>query len=69
MLEKGWISPYTSLYEHPVLFAHKKCGALRLYVDFRSLNANTSLDRYPIPRIDKLLDRLCGSCVFSSLDL
>ena len=69
MLAKGWIAPSTSPYGHPVLFARKKCGALHLCVDFRSLNANTHLDRYPIPRIDELLDRLCGSCVFSSLDL
>ena len=69
MLEKGWIAPSTSPYGHPVLFAHKKYGALHLCIDFRSLNANTCLDRYPIPCIDELLDRLCGSCVFSSLDL
>ena len=42
----------------------KKCGALHLCADFRSLNANTHLEGYPIPRIDELLDRLCGSCVF-----
>ena len=69
MLENEWIAPSTSPYRHPVLLAHKTCGALCLCIDFRSLNANTCLDRYPIPRIDKLLDRLYGSCVFSSLDL
>ena len=69
MLAKGWIAPYTSPYGHPVLFAHKKCGALSLCFDFRSLNANTCLDRYPILYIDELLDRLCGICVFSRLDL
>ena len=69
MLAKGWISPSTSPYGHPVLFARKKCGALRLCVDYRSLNANTRVDRYPIPHIDELLDRLSGCSVFSSLDL
>ena len=69
MLEKGWIAPSCSPYGHPVLFARKKCGALRLCVDFRSLNANTRLDRYPLPRIDELLDTLHGCSVFSSLDL
>ena len=69
MLGKGWIAPSTSPYGHPVLFARKKCGALCFCVNFRSLNANTRLDRYPIPCIDEFLDRLCGSCVFSSLDL
>ena len=69
MLEKEWIAPFPLPYGHPVLFAHKKCGALFLCIDFRSLNANTHLDRYPIPRIDELLDKFCGSCVFNSLDL
>ena len=49
MLAKGWIAPSTSPYGHPMLFACKKDGTLRLCVDFRSLNANTHLDRYPIP--------------------
>ena len=66
MLAKGWISPSTSPYGHPVLFARKKCGALRLCVDYRSLNANTRVDHYPIPHIDELLDRLSGCSVFSS---
>ena len=58
MLAKGWISQSTLPYGHLVLFARKKYGALRLYVDYRSLSANTRVDRYPIPRIDELLDRL-----------
>ena len=69
MLEKGWILPLISPYGHPVLFACKKCGALRLCVDFRSLNANTRLDCYPLPHIDELLDCLEGSNIFTSLDL
>ena len=69
MLEKGWIAPSCSPYGHPVLFARKKCGALRLCVDFHWLNANTQLDYYPLPQIDELLDTLHGCLVFSSLDL
>ena len=69
MLTKGWIVPSISPYGHLILFVYKKCGALHLCVDFRSLNANTRLDRYPIPRIDELLDRFCGSFVFSNEDL
>ena len=69
MLAKEWIAPSTLSYKYLVLFACKKCEALHLCVDFRSLNANTRLDRYPIPHIDELLDRLFGSCVLSSLDL
>ena len=38
-------------------------------IDFRALNANTIIDRYPIPRIDGILNRLGGSMVYSKIDL
>ena len=41
----------------------------RFCVDFRQLNHVTTHDRYPLPRIDDLLDQLGKSKYFSSLDL
>ena len=40
-----------------------------MVVDFRMLNKVTIKNRYPLPRIDELLDRLNGKTIYSSLDL
>jgi len=38
-------------------------------VDYRALNKATVKNRYPLPRIDDLFDRLLGAKVFSKIDL
>lgn len=35
ILDKGWIKPSNSPYEHPVLFIKKKTGDLYLYMNYR----------------------------------
>jgi hypothetical protein len=47
----------------------KKDEALRLCVDYRSLNAITIKNKYPLLRIDLLLDQLAGAKVISKIDL
>lgn len=68
-LESGRIRPSSSPYGAPILFAKKKDGGLRMCIDYRSLNSNTVLDSFPIPRIEDLVSRLGGAKVFSKLDL
>jgi hypothetical protein len=42
----------------PILFAKKKGGGLRLCVDYRALNLLTVKNRYALPLISELLDRV-----------
>ncbi len=69
LLEKGFIRPSSSQYGAPILFVKKKDGTMRMCVDYRALNTITVKNRYPLPRIDELLDRLHGAKVFSKIDL
>jgi hypothetical protein len=69
MLGKGWIQPSSSPYRAPVLVVPKPDGSMRMCIDYRALNKITAKNKYPLPRIDDLIDNLCGSKYFSSLDL
>jgi hypothetical protein len=64
LLVKGYIQPSTSLYGAPVLFIIKKTGERRLCVDYRALDKQTIKNRYPLPRVDTLLDQLAGAKFF-----
>ena len=66
---QGFVQPSSSPYGAPVVFAKKKDGGLRLCVDYRALNKITVRDRYPLPNIGDLVDRLQGATIFSKLDL
>lgn len=68
LLDKGWISKSYSSYSSAVVCVRKKCGALRLCVDYRALNSKTIPDRQPIPRIQDAINTLQGNSWFSLLD-
>src|SRR5436190_7368487 len=68
-LRKGFIRPSTSPFGSPVLFVKKPDGSLRLCIDYRALNRITIKNRYPLPLISELLDRLKGAKFFTKLDV
>lgn len=67
--KKGFIWPSVSPWGAPALFFQKKDGSMRLCIDYRKLNQVTIKNKYPLPRIDDLLDQLRGSKSFSKIDL
>ena len=69
MLARGWIHPSKSPYGSPILFFKKPDGSLRLVVDYRKLNSMTIKNRYPLPLISELLDRIKGAKYYTKLDL
>ena len=68
-LKKGFIRKSESSAGYPILFVPKKDGTLRLCVDYRKLNSITIKNRYPLPNISELQDRLQGAKYFTKLDL
>lgn len=74
MLEQGIIRHSNSPWASPVWIVKKKMDASgknkwRLVIDYRKLNDKTVADKYPIPNINDILDKLGRCMYFSTLDL
>ena len=69
LFARGYVRLSKSFFGAPVLFVRKKCGQLRMCIDYRTPNRVTIKNNYPLPQVDDLLDRLAGAIHFSRIDL
>ena len=67
--ETGITRPSTSEFSAPMLLVRKPDGSWRYVVDYRKLNEITIPDRFPLPRLDEILDAMGGAEWFSGMDL
>eukprot|EP00096_Caligus_rogercresseyi_P008991 TRINITY_DN296_c0_g1_i2.p2 TRINITY_DN296_c0_g1~~TRINITY_DN296_c0_g1_i2.p2 ORF type:complete len:460 (+),score=39.87 TRINITY_DN296_c0_g1_i2:236-1615(+) len=69
LIRQGIIRPSASNWSSALHVVPKKNGDIRPCGDYRALNAQTAMDRYPIPNIQEFASQLAGNKVFTHIDL
>ncbi|MCO5586416.1 hypothetical protein L7F22_040356 [Adiantum nelumboides] len=69
LVEKGMVRHSSSPFCSPVLLVQNKDDTYRMCVDYRALNRITIKNRFLVPRVEDLFDKLQSSTYFSRIDL
>ena len=72
MIDTGVVEPLTteSSWNSPIFLVAKSTpGTYRVVADLRGVNKQCIEDKYDLPNINHLLDRIGGDCIFSTFDM
>ncbi len=73
LLDNSLVEPSQSAYNSPVVLVPKKSEnnekRFRMCIDYRQVNKKLIPDKFPLPRIDEVLDGLGRAKYFSTIDL
>ena len=68
-VRSGQLRPSKSPYGSIALIVRKKDGTPRVVIDYRALNEVTIKNKYPLPLMSEMFDRVHGAKFFSKIDL
>lgn len=69
MLDDGIIEESKSPWRSPVVIVPKSRGGWRMCVDYRTLNACTKFDAYPMQNDHSVFNKLHGARYFTTIDM
>lgn len=69
LLKSGVMVESDTPWVTPIVIVQKKDGGIRPCLDFRKLNDVTIPDRFPLPRLDSIMEKVGGCNFYTSLDL